>query len=183
MVKTVWALILALILTVSGLTACGREVVTEETGTGRIGLAMIGDGAGSKDASADAEGEAKADVLAVAVTVDDNGVIQECVIDQVPVEVRFNTEGKLMLGTETRFESKNQLGEAYGMKKASSIGKEWDEQARGFADYVKGMTLDQVLEIDLDDYGKAVDPVLLSSATIDLREFVQGVEEAVRQVK
>ena len=30
MVKTVWALILALILMVSGLAACGRDVVTEE---------------------------------------------------------------------------------------------------------------------------------------------------------
>ncbi|MBR2002215.1 MAG: hypothetical protein IJ994_07905 [Firmicutes bacterium] len=154
MVKTVWALILALILTVSGLTACGREVVTEETGTGRIGLAMIGD----------------EETLAVTVAVDEGGRIWDCVIDQM-------TEAD---GVPV---SKNQLGEAYGMKKASSIGKEWDEQARGFADYVKGMTLDQVLGIDLDDNGKAVDPGLLSSATIDLREFVQGVEEAVRQVK
>ena len=135
MVKMVWALILALVLMISGLTACGREVVTEDGGnpqgtteTGemnsgnvRMGLVMTGE----------------EDPLAVAVTVDETGVIQDCVIDQ-------------MTEIEDHLLSKNQLGEAYGMKEASPIGKEWNEQAAAFADYVTGMTLEQVQGIPLD---------------------------------
>ena len=34
------------------------------------------------------------------------------------------------------FPSKNELGGGYGMGKASSIGKEWNEQAAALADYV-----------------------------------------------
>ena len=164
MVKTVWALILALILMVSGLAACGRDVVTEENGTAgrtetsggelRLGLVVI-----------DEE-----EPLAAAVAVDENGMIVDCVIDQVTEQ-----EGRLV--------SKNQLGEAYGMKQASPIGKEWNEQAAGFAAYVKGMTAEQVKGIALDENGKAMEPGLLSSATIDLREFVRGVEEAARQAQ
>ena len=30
------------------------------------------------------------------------------------------------------------------MKRASSIGKEWNEQANAFADYVIGKTLDEI---------------------------------------
>ena len=164
MVKTVWALILALILMVSGLAACGRDVVTEENGTAgrtetsggklRLGLVVI-----------DEE-----EPLAAAVALDENGMIVDCVIDQVTEQ-----EGRLV--------SKNQLGEAYGMKQASPIGKEWNEQAAGFAAYVKGMTAEQVKGIALDENGKATEPGLLSSATIDLREFVRGVEEAARQAQ
>ena len=155
MVKTVWALIFALVLMISGLTACGREVVTEESnGRGRVGLAMVGE----------------EEPLAVAVTVDEAGVIRGCVIDQMTEQ-----DGRLV--------SKNRLGEAYGMKQASPIGKEWNEQAAAFGAYVTGMRLEEIRNIQLDDAGKAVDPVLISSATIDLREFVQGVEEAVQRVQ
>ena len=107
--------------------------------------------------------------LAAAVTVDEAGVIRDCVIDQL-------TE------YEDRLVSKNQLGETYGMKQASPIGKEWNEQAAAFSAYVTGMRLEEVQSIELDEEGKATDPVLISSATIDLRKFVQGVEEAVHQV-
>lgn len=171
MVKAVWALILALVLMISGLTACGREVVTEDNGANgvqnetagrtensggelRLGLVMIGED----------------EPLSAAVAVDETGMILDCVIDQVTEQ-----DGRMV--------SKNQLGEAYGMKKASPIGKEWDEQVRAFADYVKGMTVEQVGSIELDENGKALDPGLISSATIDLRELVQGVEAAARQVQ
>ncbi len=149
--KTVWALILTLVLMVSGLAACGRDVVHSERI--RVGLALVGE----------------EEPLAAAVTVDEAGVIRDCVIDQL-------TE------YEDRLVSKNQLGETYGMKQASPIGKEWNEQAAAFSTYVTGMRLEEVQSIELDDEGKATDPVLISSATIDLRKFVQGVEEAVRQV-
>ena len=171
MVKAVWALILALVLMISGLTACGREVVTEDNGINgmqnetagstensggelRLGLVMIGE----------------EEPLAAAVAVDENGMILDCIIDQVTEQ-------------DGEFKSRNQLGEAYGMKKASPIGKEWDEQVRAFADYVKGMTAEQVGSIELDGNGKALDPGLISSATIDLRELVWGVETAARQVQ
>jgi hypothetical protein len=36
------------------------------------------------------------------------------------------------------------LGDGYGMRSASKIGKEWNEQANAFAAYVIGKTVDEV---------------------------------------
>ena len=51
----------------------------------------------------------------------------------------------------TTFPSKNELGDNYGMKKASSIGAEWYEQAAAMAAYVEGKTLDSYMaDVDTD---------------------------------
>ena len=54
-------------------------------------------------------------------------------------------------------QTKNQLGDGYGMKQASSIGKEWNEQAAGFCAYVTGKTAAQVAGLAVDESGKAAD--------------------------
>ena len=159
-VKKTWALIIALVMCISALGGCSGEVVTEQPTGGelRMGLAVM-------------TGETEEnDVLVVAVAVDEAGVIRDCVIDEITEQ-------------EDRLESKMQLGERYGMKQASSIGKEWNEEAAAFAEYVKGKTMDQVAGIGVNEEGKPVDSDLRASVTISVSRFLKGVEQAVNNAE
>ena len=81
--------------------------------TGRYIATGIGD---SKAATAEENGEAKYDVTMVAVLVDDNGVITDCVIDSLGTTVAFTNAGAINPETNKAPVTKNELGEAYGMK-------------------------------------------------------------------
>ena len=194
MIKRIWALILALVLGISGLTACTGKVVTgngnpqedvgtvatKDPGTLKMGLSLTAKVTNEKDATNEGSGSAKVDVMAVAVTVDEAGVIRHCSIDQIPAELTFDYKGALTTELNTEFPSKNEMGTEYGMKKASDINKEWDEQAKAFADYVTGRTLEEVGKIPTDEGGKTTEPELLSSVTISVTDFMKGVALAVR---
>ena len=63
------------------------------------------------------------------------------------------------------------------MRDASSIGREWYEQAASFADYVVGKTVDQVKGISLAE-GAPADEDLASSVTIGVGDFIDVIEKA-----
>ena len=114
--------------------AAKTEAAGSALSTGYAVLSSIGKStdAGEKD------GLAEVDTMFAAVLVDESGKIVDCKIDSVQTKVNFSKEGKLLTDLGTVVESKNELGEKYGMKKASAISKEWNEQAAGFAQYVIG---------------------------------------------
>jgi hypothetical protein len=91
-------------------------------------------------------GTAQADSLVAAVTVDAEGKIVKCVIDQAQTKIEFSKEGKIVTPLDTVFVAKKELGADYGMGKASGIGKEWNEQADAFAAYVAGKTVEEIKE-------------------------------------
>ena len=142
-------------------------------GTLKTGLAILPNLSKSVATTAEAEGKAEFDVTVVAVTVDDNGVIQNCVIDSLGASVPFSATGK------TEVQTKNEQGFEYGMVKynASSIGKEWFEQAAALAQFAVGKTVDQVK----GNYSSDVD--LATSATIKLEGYVGGIEAAAANAK
>ncbi|MEG1417985.1 MAG: hypothetical protein RSC55_05080, partial [Oscillospiraceae bacterium] len=70
-----------------------------------------------------------------------------------------------------------ELGTAYGLSKASSIGKDWNEQAASFAAYATGKTLDEVKGIALKE-GVPADADLMSSVTIHVADFITLIEKA-----
>ena len=145
----------------------------------KTGLFMLTTVAKSKDAAADAEGLAQANVDLVAVTVGDDGVIDACVIDAIQSKIGFDAAGKLTTPLDTVVPSKNELGANYGMGKASSIGKEWDEQLRALADYVVGKTLDEVKRIAVQEDGTAGDADLAATITLSIADYLEGIEKAV----
>ena len=109
---------------------------------------------GSLSSSASAgeeDGLIQTDVTIVAVTVDETGVITDCVIDAVQAKANFDSQGQLLTDLTVPVPSKNELGADYGMGSISGIGKEWNEQAQALADYVVGKTADEVLGIAVDD--------------------------------
>jgi hypothetical protein len=172
--KKAFALLLAAGLVVSTLTGCGKSAEPAKTG-----LSVITSIAKSKDASAEGDGLAEVDSTVVAVLVGKDGKILDCKIDVAQTKMNFSTEGKLTTDIATVFQSKQELGDAYGMKKASGISKEWFEQANAFADYVVGKTVDEVKGIAVNEDGTAKDADLAASVTVHINEFIEGVEKAV----
>lgn len=127
----------------------------------------------------DTDGLAQADSSVFAVTVDSEGKVVNCVIDAVQSKVNFSAEGKIVTDLATEYETKNELGEAYGMKKVSSIGKEWNEQAQAFADYCVGKTLEEIKGIALTENGTAEDADLAAGVTVYTGDFINGVAAAI----
>ena len=156
----------------------GSEPV-DETVPVKTGLSMIASVAKSKDATAEKDGQAQANIALVAVTVDDNGVIDSCVIDEIQAKINFNTAGALTTDIATEFASKGELGEDYGMKKASSIGKEWNEQVAALAAYAVGKTVEELKGIAVNEEGVPTDADLAASVTLSIGEFLDGIEAAV----
>ena len=72
-----------------------------------------------------------------------------------------------------------ELGEAYGMKAFSPIGKEWDEQVPAIENYVVGKTVEELKTTAIDEAGVVKDADLASSATIYMGSFIWGIEAAV----
>ena len=108
-------------------------------GEGTLSTGLYAVGSLSSSASAGEEdGLAQTDVTIVAVTVDENGVIADCVIDAVQAKVNFDGQGQLLTDLSAPVLSKNELGADYGMGPVSAsmggIGKEWNEQAQALAD-------------------------------------------------
>ena len=151
----------------------------EGGGAVKTGLAVIPGLGSSKDATAEGDGTAQSEILLVAVTVGDDGVIDSCVIDNIQAKINFNTSGALTTDPSTTFPSKNELGDGYGMRKASSIGKEWNEQAQALADYAVGKTVDELKTMAVGEDGKAADVDLAASITLYMGSFVDGIEAAV----
>ena len=136
--------------------------------------------ADSKSASGEESGEAKYDVTMVAVLVDDNGVIQDCVIDGISTSVKFDAAGVLTTDVAAAPQTKNELGENYGMVAYGGAIAEWDEQAAALASYAVGKTVEELKNGAIDETGKApAGSDLASSATIYLGGYVSAIEAAV----
>lgn len=163
----------------TGETTDGETGATSE-GTLKLGLAILPSLAKSKSAAAEENGKADFDVSVVAVLVDDNGVIQDCIIDAVATSVKFNAAGEVVDFDETKeILTKNELGEDYGMKKFAGSKYEWNEQAEALAQYAVGKTAQELRSGAIDESGKALDADLASVATISLGSYVNAIEKAV----
>jgi len=150
--------------------------VTE--GALKTGVAILANANDSKDAG-DADGEAKYDVTIVAVTVDDNGFIQDCIIDSIGISVLFDVSGNIVSDLTAPIATKNELGEAYGMKLYGGAKYEWNEQAAALADYAVGKTVEELKNGAIDETGYATDADLATVATIQLGGYVFAIENAV----
>jgi len=207
--KKILALLLTLTMTVGLLTACGKKAddkaandnkTTPNAGTVteggsndgaqaggsdslKTGLAVITTLKSSKSASADAEGTAQVDSFVAAVLVDANGKIVDCKIDAAQTKINFNAQGQITTPLDTVVKTKQELGTDYGMKDRSGIGKEWNEQADFFANYVIGKTADEVKGIAVNEQGYPTDADLTAGVTVHITDFIEGVAKAVANAK
>jgi hypothetical protein len=143
----------------------------------RLSLASETNMSKSKDAADGKDGVAQAYATIAAVTFGGDA-ITSCYIDAVQANVNFDAAGKITTDLTAAPQTKNQLGDGYGMKSASSIGKEWNEQAAAFCAYVTGKTAAEVKGLAVDESGKAADADLAASVTVGIGEFQALIEKA-----
>ena len=159
-------------------TTAPVETAPVAEGAVKTGLAIVASAGESKSAG-DADGEAKYDASVVAVTVDDNGVIQSCVIDSIGTSVLFDVNGAIVSDLTAEIPTKNELGDAYNMKLYGNAVAEWYEQAAALASFACGKTVEELRAGAVDETGHAVDADLATTATIYLGGYVAAIEKAV----
>lgn len=185
--KKIVSIILIAVLAMSLLAACGTKNDGTKSGdsksaSAKTGLAIVTSASSSKDATDEKDGTAQVDSTAVAVLVDDKGVINNIVIDVIQTKFNFSATGEITTDLATSFISKKELGDDYNMKAASPIGKEWDEQAEALENYVIGKTLAEVKGIAIDN-GYPTDEDLTSSVTMNIANILTAIEKAVNNAK
>lgn len=138
----------------------------------------------SASAAADAEGMADYDVTMVAVLVDDNGIIQDCIIDGIASSIKFDATGVITTDLTAGPQTKNELGENYGMVAWGGAIAEWDAQAKALADFAVGKTVEELKSGAVAESGYAPDGSdLATQATIYLGGYVSAIEAAVNNAK
>ena len=121
-------------------------------------------------------GNAQLNVDVTAITVSGD-VITSCYIDSMQAKVAFTAEGVAEIPA---FATKNELGEAYGMKAWGGATYEWNEQAANFAAYVTGKTAAEVAGIAIDETTKPTDADLGASVTISIGGFQALIAKAAQ---
>ena len=148
------------------------------TGGLKTGVSFTTSLSDSKSASADAAGEGTYDVSMVAVLVDDSGVIHDCVIDGISASLAFDNSGAITSDLSAAPQTKNELGDSYGMVAWGGAIAEWDQQAAALAAYVIGKNAAELNSVVVNESGYAADADLASSATIYLGGYVSAIQEA-----
>ncbi len=174
MSKRIAPLLLVVILL---LCSCAAVGLSEDVSV-KTGLAIVPGLTSSKAATAEAEGLAQVDATYAGVLVGADGKIVKCVIDVYQAKVKFDATGKITSDLTAPVQSKNMLGDAYGMRKNSAIGKEWNEQAAAFAEYCVGKTAEEVAAIALDAEGRPTAEDVRAGATIHVNDLVKAVVDA-----
>ncbi len=156
------------------------STVAPAEGDLKTGLAIVTGIKESSNAAADKNGEGKYDVTMVAVLVDKDGIIRDCIIDGIATSVKFDTTGKITSDLTKAPQTKNELGDNYGMVAYGGAKAEWNVQAAALAKFAIGKTVKQLREGAVDETGKApAGSDLASSATIYLGGYVSAIETAV----
>lgn len=154
--------------------------VTVAEGELKTGLALVAGLGKSASASSEGNGKADYDVTIVAVTVDSNGVIQSCIIDGIATSVEFDAAGAVITDLTKPVQTKNELGENYGMVAWGGAIAEWDAQAAALAAFAVGKTVEELRSGAVAESGYAPEGSdLASSATIYLGGYVSAIEAAV----
>ena len=136
-------------------------------------------------ATADKAGSVSVNTTMCAVTLDDAGKIVAVKFDVVQPKAVFDAAGAASGELNAAPQTKKELKEGYGMKRVSSIGKEWYEQAAVLEDWCVGKTLEEVLGMKTFDRGDGShnmvpdEPDLKAGCTITVGDYLKALANAV----
>lgn len=156
---------------------------SESQGKMKLGLALSAHGEDSSSADEDGDGKASIRFLTAAVLTDEEGKILSCVLDEAEGSVSFDRTGKITSESQGEIPTKKERQEDYGMKKASSIGREWYEQAEYFASYLKGKNLSEIRGISVDEAGYPTGEDLRAGCTVKISDYIDTVAKAMEQAE
>ena len=134
----------------------------------------------SVSATAENPGTAQLDADIVALSKKDD-VITSCYIDSLQAKVSFDAAGQITTDLSAPVQTKNELGENYGMVAWAGAIAEWDAQAASFAQYVTGKTAADVAGIAITETTKPADGTdLASTVTIAIGGFQALIAKALQ---
>lgn len=143
MKKIISALLLAVIMAT---TACGSKTPAATNNfnykVGTASYTHTNDSYGYTDGR---NGRGAVSTTLVAAVFDNNGQIVRISIDEVESNIGFDQTGQLADFTPGEVKSKKELGDAYGMKAASSIGKEWYQQIESLEKWLEGKKVNTII--------------------------------------
>lgn len=165
--KKLISLLLVLVLSMTAVAALADDA--------KLGLGLVtGFGHYDADATTDADGKTEVDTTVATVLVGADGKIIDVKIDVAQTPVTFNAQGVRTTDYEAVQLSKMEKKEAYAMKAASPIGKEYNEQIEGLQDWLIGKTVEEFKAAV-----EAKDETLYAVCTITMNDIVAAVEKAV----
>ncbi len=178
--KRIVALIMAVAL-LFAFTGCGAT-------TTKLGLGVVTQVNKSTDATAEKDGNAQVDTVIASVTVDADGKVLSCTIDSAQTKIPFGTDGMVKAADlKAEMPTKKDLGSAYGMKKASAIGRDWHEEIADLEKWMVGKTADQIKNMKVKEVeGKPGIPDeadLTTKVTISVGDYQAAVLEAIANAK
>ena len=134
-------LVLALIA-----TACGsKSPATTNSFNYKVGTASYTHTNDSYGYTEGRNGRGAVSTTLVAAVFDNNGKIVRISIDEVESRIGIDGTGQLADFTAGEVKSKKELGDAYGMKTYSSIGKEWYQQVESLEKWLEGKSVNTVI--------------------------------------
>ena len=202
--KKVLSIVLVLTLALSVLAGCSApaapaaptapaEPAAEGGSIVKLGLGHITTIAKSKDLGKDAEGKevlplGQVDTVMAAVGFDKDGKVVSVTIDNAQTKVTFDAALQVTSDIKAEGKTKVELKEEYGMIKASSIGKEWYQQAEALGQWMVGKTVDEIKAMktkNKDASHPAVPdvPELTSSVTVSVQDYIAAVAEGYANAK
>ncbi len=154
----------------------------------KVGLGVTVSIASSKDADDENGPVAQVDTVMAATAITADGKVAGTVIDNAQTRVSFDKDGKLTSDPSAEFKTKVELGDDYGMKSRSEIGKEWYEQISELGKWMTGKTLDEIKsmktkEVDAGHPAVPDDPDLTSLVTITVQDYISVVSESFDRSK
>ncbi|HHV56802.1 MAG TPA: hypothetical protein GXX50_03465 [Firmicutes bacterium] len=131
---------------------------------------------------------AQADCVVAATAFDKDGKVVGTLIDNAQTKVNFDKNGKVTSDKTAVIKTKKELGDAYGMGKVSSIGKNWYQQIAELEKWMAGKTVDEIKALKVkarDEEHTAVPdvPELTSLVTISVEDYIAAVAEAYTNAK
>ncbi len=162
--------------------AYNNSIEVENAATAGLGTGVSIAKSRGLDESSDVLPMAQIDNTMAAVAFDADGVIVGAIIDNAQIRVNYDAEGMVTSDRSEAPKTKVQLGDDYGMKKASEIEMEWYEQMAEFENWMVGKTVAEVLglQVKVVDNAQAVPdiPELTSSVTISVESYQAAVAKA-----
>lgn len=186
--KKLVSLSLVLMFTIALLAGCSSATSGKSAKIAKVGLGHITSIEKSKSLGVDKDGKdvlplGQVDTIMAAVAFDKDGKVVSVTIDNAQTKVDFNKDLTLKTDVKVAGKTKVELGDGYGMLKASTIKKEWYQQ---IAELEKWMVGKKVSEIEAmktvkkDDAHPAVPDVaeLKSSVSVSVEGYIGAVKEA-----
>ena len=159
--------------------ACNNAQDLGATAEDTLGLGLSTEMSSSKLPTADEAGLVQTDTTYAAVTYDKDGKVTSTLLNCTQAKFDVTTDGTVTPKSET-IVPKMEQGDDYGMRAASPIGKEWNEQANAFAAYLTGKTAAEVSAIGVTGEHSAPDVAdLAASCTMNVVGFIDAVSRAM----